>query len=253
MQRTPVRIGVTCDFETITDRRGAPSPRYLLQASYVRAVAHTGALPVLLPHLDPELAPAVLEGLDGVVFSGGDFDIPPSYYGQEPRPKLGHLLEERSAYERALCAEALARDVPVLGVCGGMQLLNVVCGGTLHQDLSERPGTGVHQQPHDKRQPHHGVEITSASLLARAVGATRLEVNSTHHQLVHALGRRVRATAVAPDGVVEGIEVEGKRFAMGVQWHPEALATPEQLAIYEALVEAARFARDASSVSSSST
>lgn len=234
------RIGITCDFETITDRRGAPSPRFIVPAAYVAAVQKAGGDPLLLPHVDPARAASYLSILDGLVIAGGDFDIPPDYYGQVARPGLGKLLAERSAFERALTEAALAQDMPVLGVCGGMQLMNVVLGGTLHQDLAERPNTGVHVQPHDKREPAHAVDVASGSLLARLTGASRLQVNSTHHQIVHGLGRNVVATGIAEDGVIEAIESGGHGFALGVQWHPEVLRADEHLALYRGLVQAAR-------------
>lgn len=233
-------IGVTCDFETFTDSRGAPAARFVAPEAYVAAISAAGGDAVLLPHLDPSRALAVLDRLDGLVISGGDFDVPPAYYGEPPRDGLGRVVEPRSAFERALCEGALARDLPLLAVCGGMQLLNVVLGGTLYQDQSERPGTDEHQQPHDKRQPHHPVEVVGASLLARKTGVRALQVNSTHHQVVRGVGDTATVSAIAPDGVVEAIEVQGRRFALGVQWHPELLGEPEQAAIYSALVDAGR-------------
>ncbi|MBC7792318.1 MAG: gamma-glutamyl-gamma-aminobutyrate hydrolase family protein [Clostridia bacterium] len=233
------RIGITCDFETVTDRRGAPSPRFIVPAAYVAAVRRAGGDPILLPHVDVSRAASYLAIIDGLVVAGGDFDIPPDYYGQKARKGLGKVLVERSAFERALTEAALEHDLPMLGVCGGMQLLNVVLGGSLHQDLAERPGTGVHIQRHDKRKAAHGVEVAAGSLLAKLTGAARLEVNSTHHQIIHALGRDVVATGTAEDGVVEAIESTQHGFALGVQWHPEVLEADEHGAIYCGLVKAA--------------
>jgi putative glutamine amidotransferase len=233
-------IGVTCDFETYTDSRGAPAARYLSPEPYVRAVSDAGGDAVLLPHAEPGRAVALLERLDGVVISGGDFDIPPAYYGDAPRQGLGTVLEARSAFERAVCEAALERDLPLLAVCGGMQLLNVVLGGTLFQDRSERPGTGEHEQPHDKRQPHHPVDVKSATLLYRATGCETLQVNSTHHQVVRDVGDAATVSAIARDGVVEAIEVPDRRFALGVQWHPELMNAPEQRAVYSALLGAGK-------------
>jgi putative glutamine amidotransferase len=234
------RIGITCDFETITDRRGAPSPRFIVPAGYVAAVANAGGDPLLLPHVGESRAEAYVDVLDGVVIAGGDFDIPPHYYGEAPRPKLGKLLEERSDFERAVLTLALKRNLPVLGVCGGMQLLNVVLGGTLHQDLSERDGTGVHVQPHDKREPAHPVVVTPGSLLAKLTGKDAITVNSTHHQIVNRVGPKLRATGIADDGVIEAIESGDYKYALGVQWHPEVLAAPEHAALYRGLVEASK-------------
>ncbi|MEM6533415.1 MAG: gamma-glutamyl-gamma-aminobutyrate hydrolase family protein [Myxococcota bacterium] len=231
------RIGITSDFETITDRRGAPSPRYVCSQSYVSAVVAAGGQAVLLPHEGPVLES--LDDLDGLLITGGDFDVPPSYYGETPRKGLGTLIEARSAIERDLCRAALDRKMPLLGICGGMQMLNVVCGGTLYQDLSEREGTDEHQQAHDKRQPAHSVDLAAGSVLARLFESDSLTVNSTHHQVIRDLGKGLIASAVAPDGVVEGIELtEG--FAIGVQWHPEAILDRSHLPIYRAFVDAAR-------------
>jgi putative glutamine amidotransferase len=233
-------IGISSDWEMQTDRRGAPAPRYFLAESYVRAVEAAGADAVILPHTEPARAARLLERLDGVVVSGGDLDVPPAWYGEAPSPKLGKQIPARSEFERELLLKCLARDLPVLGVCGGMQLMNVVLGGSLYQDLSDRPKTAVHVQPHDKRQPAHAVAVAAGSLLARVSGKQSLDVNSTHHQIVKELGDGVVACATAPDGVIEAIELPGRRWVLGVQWHPEALATDVQLAIYRALVSAAR-------------
>lgn len=234
---TRPRIGISCDFESIIDRRGTPTPRHVLQRSYVDAVWQGGGLPLLLPHLADVDANALLDSIDGLVISGGDFDVPPDYYGQAPRPGLGKLLVERSSFERTLLRAALDRRVPVLGICGGMQLLNVVCGGTLYQDLSEREGTAPHQQPMDRRQTFHAVTLTAGSRLLRICGGD-VEVNSTHHQGIDRLGVGLCAAGRAPDGLVEAIELEGPSLALGVQWHPEVLDIPAHRAIYAALVRA---------------
>lgn len=235
-------IGITCDRDTFTDSRGAPAPRFFCPESYVRAVAGAGADPLLLPSPLPERAADLLGRLDGIVVAGGDFDIPPSYFGEAPHPKLGRLQPERTASEAALLLTALARDIPLLAVCGGMQLLNVVQGGTLYQDLGSRPGTGAHEQPGDKRHPSHLVKVAPGSLLAKWCGGLELQVNSTHHQVIARVGSGLLVSGQAPDGVVEAIELSAARFAVGVQWHPEALASAEQLGLYRGLVAAARSA-----------
>ncbi|MBI3179830.1 MAG: gamma-glutamyl-gamma-aminobutyrate hydrolase family protein, partial [Deltaproteobacteria bacterium] len=225
-------IGITCDSETIIDRRGMPSPRYVSPQVYADAVRAAGGDPVLLPYLDRDRVSALLSRLDGIVIAGGDFDVPPEYYGEPSRAVRG-VNAWRSAFERALCEGALARDLPLLGICGGMQLLNVATGGSLFQDLRERPGTHTHEQPHDKRKPQHVVEITPGTRLAAIYKRPSIDVNSTHHQVVRDLGRGVVAVAHAPDGVVEAIELPSQRFALGVQWHPEAMADRDQLAVYQ--------------------
>jgi putative glutamine amidotransferase len=235
------RIGITCDFDTYADKRGGTFGRYQLGELYVNAVVEAGGEPWLLAHLGEDSAPSVLEVVDGLVISGGAADVPPAFYGEEVRSGMGPMREQRSRFERALALLALERDLPLLGVCGGMQLLNVAAGGSLFQDLRERQGTGEHQQAHNKTEPQHAVEVAPGSLLARLTESTHLEVNSTHHQMVRRVGAALRPCAAAPDGVVEGIEAPARHFILGVQWHPESMAARgEQRAIYRGLIEAAR-------------
>ena len=203
-----------------------------------------GGLPIVLPYADdPSVVQGYLDRVQGLVVTGGAFDIPPAHYGEEAREGLGPLKPLRTAFESALMRGALARQLPVLGICGGMQLLNVLLGGTLYQDVdAEVPGVRSHQQTHDRCQPHHPVEVKDHTLLAEALGRGQLMVNSTHHQAVKALGREVVASASSPDGLVEAIEGPGPGFALGVQWHPEYLvqSVPLHLGIYKLLVQRAR-------------
>ncbi len=218
MTRRP-RIGLTLDHD---DARG----RYELKRAYVDAVLAAGGLPVLLPH-DGAVAGAYLALLDGLVVTGGAFDVDPSLYGEARRPACGPTKPERTAFERDLLEAALAARLPVLGVCGGMQLLNVVRGGTLYQDLVADAGVRGHEQPPPKDVPSHEARITPGSLLAGLVGGAPLPVNSTHHQAVRDPGAGVLVSARAPDGVVEAIELPDLPFAIGVQWHPEAAGRHE--------------------------
>jgi putative glutamine amidotransferase len=240
MTRRP-RIGITLDVDV--ERR-----RYQLGQAYVDAVLAAGALPLLLPHVEGSAAAAYLALLDGLVVTGGDFDVPPELYGEARRGACGQLKEGRTTFEKELLEAALAASLPVLGICGGMQLLNVVRGGTLYQDLQADAGLGGHEQPAPKDAPHHAVKVAVGSLLWRLLGPAAPEhlVNTTHHQGVKAPGTGVLVAARAPDGVVEAIELPDLPFAMGVQWHPEALVRhdPRQEAIFTGLVEAARSGRE---------
>ena len=231
------RIGVTLDVDD-----GAP--RYAITQAYVEAVLAAGAIPVRLPPAE-RVAAAYLAMLDGLVVTGGAFDVPPELYGEPRRESCGPTRPERTAFEKDLLEAALAARLPVLGVCGGMQLLNVVRGGTLHQDLAADAGIAGHEHPPPKDVPSHDVAVAPGTLLADLVGAGALRVNSTHHQAVRDPGQGVLVSARAPDGVVEGIELPDVPFAIGVQWHPEAVARHEarHAAIYRGLVQAARDAR----------
>ncbi len=234
---TRPRIGLTLDAD---EARG----RYELGRAYVDAVLAAGGLPILLPHA-AEAAGAYLALLEGIVVTGGAFDVPPELYGEERRRECGPTKPERTAFERELLEAALAARLPVLGVCGGMQLMNVVRGGTLHQDLVADAGLAGHEQPPPKDVPSHDAAVAPGTLLATLVGAGVLRVNSTHHQAVKDPGAGVLVSARAPDGVVEAIELPDLPFALGVQWHPEAVARhePRHAALYRGLVRAARDVR----------
>jgi len=227
------RIGVTLDADEA-------ARRYELPRAYADAVLAAGGLPILLPHA-VEAAGAYLALLDGLVVTGGAFDVPPELYGEAPRTECGPTKPERTAFEKDLLEAALAARLPVLGVCGGMQLLNVVRGGTLHQDLARDAGLPGHAQPAPKDVPSHAVAVAAGTQLAALLGAGELRVNSTHHQAVKDAGTGVLVSARAPDGVVEAIELPDLRFALGVQWHPEAVAShePRHAALYRGLVAAA--------------
>jgi putative glutamine amidotransferase len=230
------RIGLTLDGDE--ERR-----KYELPRAYAEAVLAAGGLPILLPHA-AETAGAYLALLDGLVVTGGDFDIPPELYGEARRPGCGETRPSRTTFEKDLLEAALAARLPVLGVCGGMQLLNVVRGGTLFQDLPADAGISGHEQPPPKDVPSHQVSVVPGTQLAALVGAGSLQVNSTHHQAVRDPGAGVLVSARAPDGVIEAIELPDLHFALGVQWHPEATRhDPRHAALYQGLVAAARDAQ----------
>jgi putative glutamine amidotransferase len=211
-------IGLTLDHEP----PGGYSqyPWYAIRENYCSAVRHAGGLPVLLPH-DPELAESYLDRIDGLVVTGGGFDVDPALFGAPSRHASVKTKDRRTAFELAAAKGALARDMPVLGICGGEQLLAVALGGTLVQHIpDEIPGALPHRQPNPRHEPGHGVRIVPGTLLHRIAGADSLAVNSAHHQAVKTAGPGVVVDAVAEDGVVEGIEDPRRRFCLGVQWHP---------------------------------
>src|SRR3990172_8413556 len=220
--------------------------------AYTRAVLEVGGLPVILPiaHTEPALSqvegPALieeyLETIDGLIMTGGA-DIHPCFYGQIVLERCGEIDEQRDRFEVELIHAARGRDLPFLGICRGLQVLNVALGGALYQDLSYRQGTDpAHMSPRERRgEPAHGIAITPGSRLADILGPRDMPVTSTHHQIIRDLAPDLAASAVAPDGVIEAVEGLG-RFLLAVQWHPERMARrhPDQIALFRSLVESTR-------------
>lgn len=201
--RRPV-IGVTLDSEP----PGGYSklPWYALRENYCDVLAAAGAVPVALPH-EPDLAAHYLELIDALVVTGGAFDIDPALYGAGDRHDTVRLKARRTRFEWAITAGAVQRDLPVLGICGGQQLLNVVLGGTLIQHIPDAlPDALAHEQPNPRTEPGHEVIVAPGTLLHRITGAERLPVNSAHHQAAERVGPGVVVSATAPDGVIEAIE-----------------------------------------------
>lgn len=233
------RIGVSGVVRTWdgTDRTG-------VNAAYLRSVLAAGGVPVILsPVLGPSYAARALDGIDGLVLSGGE-DIDPSWYSAEPSPHLYPPSRERDLFELALFATARQRELPILGICRGIQLINVGLGGTLFQDLpSDRPGPVAHDPGSARDARSHGVELQPGSRAARALGGTALAVNSFHHQAVDRLAGGLVASGWSSDGLIEAVESAADApWLLAVQWHPEEMhadvRAPER-GLFRALVEAA--------------
>ncbi len=207
-----------------------------LPVAYTRSVEAAGGLPLLISPLGATARRFLWPGLQGLIFPGGD-DISPLYFGQEPLPGLGEVDPGRDDLEIYLAREALRRDLPVLGICRGIQILNVAAGGTVIQDLG--PGIIQHDQKSPRCYPSHLVAIEAGSCLSSIIGEEVLPVNSFHHQAVGKIAPGFIEVARATDGVVEAMESCGHRFALGLQWHPESLFHPSSAAIFRALVKAA--------------
>jgi putative glutamine amidotransferase len=237
MSKIPV-IGLTLDSE----EAGGYSkfPWYALRRNYAGAVARTGGLPVALPHF-ADLAADYLDRLDGLIVTGGAFDVDPGLYGDSDIHETVSLKQGRTAAELALLRGALARDMPVFGICGGQQLLAVALGGSLIQHIPDSIADALpHEQSNPRDQPGHEVRLLPDTKLARIVGTETMQINSSHHQAVAAAGPLCVVNAVAPDGVIEGIEAPGKKFCLGVQWHPEFLIDPGDARMFAAFIEACR-------------
>jgi putative glutamine amidotransferase len=230
------RVIVTLD-QSEALRRGVPLPTVVAKAAYGRSVEQAGGLPLFVaPTADPAVRDAVAQTMDALVVTGGSFDIAPELYGEARSAQLGATKPERTGFEWFLVERALEKRVPILGVCGGMQLLNVVLGGTLLQDIaSEVPGALAHEQPTSPLEPAHPVDLEE-SRLARAIGRTRIHVNTTHHQAIAKLGRGLSVLGRAPDGVIEAIGLDTDERVVGAQWHPELLDDDVARWLYQRLV-----------------
>jgi putative glutamine amidotransferase len=229
-------IGVTLDAE----KPGGYSkfPWYALRQNYCEAVIAAGGLPVALPH-EPENAAAYLDTIDGLVVTGGAFDVDPSLYGDADRHDTVVTKDRRTAFEMAMTRGALERDKPVLGICGGQQLLHVALGGRLIQHIPDSIQDALaHEQPNPRNEPGHDVVVAEGTKLHAIVGAGTLAVNSAHHQAARDEPAGVVVNARSPDGVIEGIEAPAYRFCLGVQWHPEFHISEGDRRIFRAFIAA---------------
>ena len=238
-------IGVTPDFNA-GDRKewGGREPAYFLRARYVRAIEDLGGIPIVLPLVaDLGARRRLLTQIDGLLLTGSGPDLAPELYGERQRYKFRVMCQRRATFELEMAQLARAADVPLLGICGGMQALNVAFGGSLYQDIdSQRPHPLQHRQAPPATQLSHAVKVSPKSLLGRIVKTGTMRVNSSHHQSVKDVAPSLNASAVAPDGIIEAIESPSERFLLGVQWHPEFLFDHHRLhrRLFEAFLAAAR-------------
>jgi putative glutamine amidotransferase len=230
------RIGITCVYKGSEEtRKGQLS----VSMAYVLAVREAGGLPVVVPPLaakDEEARAQYTALLDGLVLVGGR-DVPPSAYGEEPHATVKPLPEQRFAFESKLIHDWLATNKPLFGICLGAQMTNVALGGSLVQDIPSQVGKHV---IHRGEGAGHTVALKPESRLAQIFGRQELRVNSSHHQAVKRLGRGLRVAATAPDGVIEAVEFQDKRFGLFVQWHPERMEDAIRLPLFRAFVKACR-------------
>jgi len=212
-----------------------PRRYHYLHAAYADALCEAGGLPLYLPIQTPADAP--LDAVDGLLVPGGDDLLPPRPYPRGVR--FTPVPERQLAFDRALLRAALARGVPLLGVCYGMQLLALEHGADLLYDIaSDRPEANAHQL--DEQTGRHPVTPEPGTHLAKLLGDAPVDVNSLHHQGVAEAGSGLRVAARAPDGLIEALERPEGPLCLGVQWHPEQLAAPHRVALFGALVAAAR-------------
>jgi gamma-glutamyl-gamma-aminobutyrate hydrolase PuuD len=230
-------IGITTYAEEAS-WAGWTEPAAFTPLAYVRAVEHAGGRPLLVPPSDGAI-PETLDALDGIIFSGGG-DLDPDVYGGDPHPEVAGVVPERDRGELALLQAALERDMPVLAICRGSQLLNVARGGDLVQHLPEHVGHDDHRHTPGAMADHE-VDVLDGTKVAAILG-DRAPVKSSHHQGFGQIGEGLREAARAEDGTVEALEDPGRRFTVGVLWHPEE---GEDFALFKALVDEAREYRSA--------
>ena len=211
---------------------------------YIRSIERAGGIPFLVPALSrPAEAERLAALADAALFTGSD-DIYPAFYRQKPHPACGDRVPRgKTRTDLALFRAARARGIPVLAICGGLQLANVACGGTLIQDIASAvPGALGHRSARGAPASRHAVRIEAGTLLARVLGRRMAQVNSYHHQAADRVGRTLRVSARAPDGVVEALEGTEGASLIAVQWHPERMAAddPVQRRLFAWLIRSAR-------------
>ncbi|GJM41121.1 MAG: gamma-glutamyl-gamma-aminobutyrate hydrolase [Ardenticatenaceae bacterium] len=215
-----------------------------LMPAYLEAIVAAGGVPVMIPlGLSEDNLVTIVEQMDGILLPGGG-DIEPSVYQENGHPTLTGIDEDRDRVELVVARTAVAQQKPLLAICRGLQVLNVALGGSLWQDVELMMPQAMHHEfvnSHPRNHLAHTVTIEPDSLLAKQLGITSTAVNSLHHQGIRRLATQLKATAVAPDNLVEGVEVIDHPYAVGVQWHPENLIqnVPYMLGLFQGLVEAA--------------
>jgi putative glutamine amidotransferase len=229
-------IGITADRE---DPGGySKFSWYALRVNYCSAVRTAGGIPIILPP-DVALIDQYAEMIDGLIVSGGAFDVDPALFGEESLHDTIVLKADRTDFELGLTKRFHEEDRPLFGICGGQQLLAVALGGSLIQHLPDEIDTALaHEQHNPRDQAGHEVRITVGSLLHNIVGSDTLAVNSAHHQAVKVVPDSIVINAVASDGVIEGIEDPNKTWCIGVQWHPEFHISEGDRRLYDSFIKA---------------
>ena len=235
-------IGITCDLDPGTGResRAPGHPMHVLYDDYVRAVATAGGVPILLPAAaQGDSTAAYARIIHGLLIPGSPTDVDPAYYGEEPHPRLGPVNPRRTSFELAIVRQALARGLPLFGICGGAQVLNVALGGSLYQDIPSQVSKAYKHS--GSPDPSHLVDLVPGTRLAAILPMQETRVNSLHHQAIKVPGRGMAVSASARDGIIEAVEVSTRPFVIGVQWHPERLFADDEASrrLFSAFVQVA--------------
>jgi putative glutamine amidotransferase len=228
-------IGIGSD---VAQKKGERE-RAFAYTTYIESLRRAGAVPVVIPP-QPENAAALVDGLDGILLAGGD-DCDPTVYGEQPHPTVEPMDPRRQSNDLTLARVARQRGIPTLGICLGVQVMNVAAGGTLIQDIDSEMRTDIEHASEPSNRQRHDVLVEHDTGLAGILGDQELNVNSSHHQAIRRVGDGLRVTALAPDGIIEGLEDPTHPFYIGVQWHPEDMpGEGSASSLFGAFVDAAR-------------
>ncbi len=236
MKKKKPIIGLTLDHEA--GGGYSKMPWYAIRENYCNAVSDAGGIALPLPH-DVSAVTEYFAMIDGLIVTGGNFDVDPSLYGASEKHNTVSLKENRTRFEWEITKLAVDGNKPVLGICGGEQLLNVILGGTLIQHIPDAIENVLeHEQKNPRTEPGHMVKVKKDTLLHKIVGSEELHVNTAHHQAVEKVSDKVIANSFSEDGVIEGIEYGNHPFCLGVQWHPEYYVSSGDKKIFTAFLEA---------------
>ncbi len=229
-------IGLTCGHQEENPAR------YYVNNAYIQAVLEAGGTPILIPYQPKNQLFTVINLLDGLVLPGG-VDLDPNRYGEAPNLKCGRIDPLWDELDLTAAGLALRRDIPILAICRGAQVLNVALGGTLIQDIGSQAADPIqHRQKAPRWYATHDIFLESSSRLKDIWGSAPQRVNSFHHQSIAKVGQSLRVTATAPDGIIEAVEGTEHRFVLGVQWHPELMVNhyPAARNIFRSFIQAAQ-------------
>ena len=228
-------IGISID--TGTNKSYSMFPWYAVRANYINSIISANGIPLMLPS-KPELVNYYFDLVDGVLLTGGDFDIDPKLYGGKKNKLVNHLDKPRTSFEAKMARLSIKKNKPILGICGGQQLLNVALNGSLIQHIKK---TNIkHEQIQSRNKASHKVQIKKNSKLYKIVKKKEFRVNSAHHQAIKEVGKNLIINATAEDGIIEGIELTNHKFFLGIQWHPEFFISNYDKKIFKAFINACK-------------
>ncbi len=237
MSKKPL-IGLTLDLET--SKTYSKFPWYALRENYCSSISSFGGIPFPIVY-DNKAINSILDIIDGLVITGGAFDVHPKYYSEKIKYNNLNIKVARTIFEIKICKLALKKNIPVLGICGGQQLINIVYGGSLYQDIKKDLVTNIeHEQKNPRNEVSHSVSLNTNSLLYQIIKQKKIKVNSAHHQSIKKPGKGLVVNATSCDGIIEGIEDQSKSFCIGVQWHPEFLIKNSDNKIFKSFIKTAK-------------